>query len=77
VEAPLFSPVRADPNRAGFIAERISFRGTHFVVSIFLCLIPVPFLKICRIGITQGSLETFSFNRLWNASSVDPSTAPL
>ena len=46
-----FSPVRAYPNRAGFSAERISFRGTHLDASIFLCLFRLPGLKFCQIGI--------------------------
>jgi hypothetical protein len=70
-----FSPVRAYPNRAGFSAERISFRGTHLIASIFLCLFLGLVLKFGQVGLTQNSLETFSLNRLSDAAWVNPSTS--
>ena len=63
-----FSPVRAYPNRAGFSAERISFRGTHLIASMFLCLFLGPVLKLGQVGFAQNSLETFSLNCLLDAA---------
>jgi hypothetical protein len=67
-----FSPVRAYPNRAGFSAERISFRGTHLIASIFLCLFLGPVFEIGQTGLTQSSLETFSIDGPFDAIPVNP-----
>jgi hypothetical protein len=69
------SPVRAYPNRAGFSAERISFRVTHLIASMFLCLFLGPVLKLGQVGLTQNSLETFSLNSLFDTARVNPSSS--
>jgi hypothetical protein len=70
-----FSPVRAYPNRAGFSAERISFRGSHLIASIFLCLFLGPVLELGHTGLTQNSLETFSIDCLVDAALVNPGSS--